>query len=158
MVLYLNLKAGNPADAINPGHFYPITLVDGETGGAVYRSNIEDCNPAQITMPTTLDVEPGNMIGPTAQGMITVYNQDPDAIWSNTYNIDTGLWGEIAGAGCSPFCAHTDWPQSASAPRSPALRPANLRRRARGRPHRYFTDTLCGLLMRRRARVTSDDA
>ena len=102
--LYLNLKAGNPADAINPGHFYPITLVDGEVGGSIYRDNIESCNPAEITLPAVLDVEPGNMIGPTAQGMRAVYNQDPTAVWSNTYNAQTGLWGEISG-GCSPNCA-----------------------------------------------------
>ena len=102
--LYLNLKAGNPTDAINPGHFYPITLVDGETGGSIYRDNIEGCNLAELTVPTVLPVEPGNMIGPTAQGMRAVYNQDPSAIWSNTYNAQTGLWGEISG-GCSPNCA-----------------------------------------------------
>ena len=117
--LQLLLKAGNPADAINPGHFFPITLVAGEVGGNVYRDNIEGCNPAQITMPTNLDNEPGNMIGPTAQGFTTVYNQDPGASWSNTYNAETGLWGEIVGSACSPNC-------STPSGISPRLRPVPL--------------------------------
>ena len=117
--LYLNLKAGNPGDAINPGHFFPITLVAGEVGAAVYRANIEGCNDAQISIPTVLDNEPGNMIGPTAQGMNTVYNQDPTATWSNTYNTDTGLWGEIVGSSCHPNCATPSG-------NSPRLRPVPL--------------------------------
>ena len=100
------LKAGNPGDAINPGHFFPITLVPGETGASVYRSNISGCNEnATFEMPYNLPNEPGNMIGPTRQGVEGVIAQDPDAFWDTSYQGPSGRWGAIAGTGCSPNCA-----------------------------------------------------
>ena len=118
--LRLLLKAGLPGAAVNPGHFFPITLVAGQTGGAIYRSNISACNEdATVTIPTALPVEPGNMIGPTAQGMRDLINQDPTATWVNNYNPATGRWGEIVGSSCHPNC-------STPTGFSPRLRPVLL--------------------------------
>ena len=117
--LQLLLKAGAPGDAINPGHFFPITLVAGQTGGSVYRSNIAGCNEdAIITLPSGLPVEPGNMQGPTRQGMLDLIAQDPTAIWVDAVG-PTGLNGYIANSSCAPNCATPSG-------QSPRLRPVPL--------------------------------
>ena len=117
--LRLLLKAGAPGGAINPGHFFPITLVAGQTGASVYRANISGCNEdAIVTLPGILPVEPGNMIGPTAQGMQDLIDLDPAATWVDAVNPATGLLGYISG-GCSPNC-------STSTGQSPRLRPVPL--------------------------------
>ena len=101
----LLLKAGSPGTAINPGHFFPMVLIPGQSGGSVYRANISSCNEdAIITVPGTLPNEPGNMIGPTAQGMQDLINEDPSATWVDAVNPATGLRGYIAG-GCTPNCS-----------------------------------------------------
>ena len=118
--LRLRLKAGLPGEAINPGHFFPITLNAGETGASIYRNNIAGCNPAVITIPGTLPVEPGNMIGPTRQGMADLIAQDPGARWNeNVYNPDTQRWGAVEGTGCHPNC-------STPSGMSPRIRPVLL--------------------------------
>ena len=103
----VTLKAGTPGTAINPGHYFPITLVPGETGASVYRSNISGCNPgATFEMPYALPNEPGNMIGPTAQGVGDLIALDPGAVWNESYqSLPSGRWGRIEGTGCSPNCA-----------------------------------------------------
>ena len=117
----LLLKAGNPGDAINPGHYFPITLVPGQTGASVYRSNISGCNEeASFSMPYALPNEPGNMIGPTRQGVENLIAQDPGATWDTTYqNPVTGNWGQIIGSACSPSCG-------TASGFSPRLRPVPL--------------------------------
>lgn len=118
--MQLLLKAGTPGVAINPGHFFPITLVAGQTGASIYEANISGCNDdATITMPTMLPNEPGNMVGPTRQGMADLISQDPTAQWSNTLNPDTGLWGEVINSSCHPNCA-------TASGQSPRLRPVPL--------------------------------
>ena len=79
------LKSGNPNQAIRPGWFFPIDLpqADGSpsTGGDNYRENISGCNGVPIEIGDTLITEPGNMIGPTAQGVEEIIAQDPNAAW-----------------------------------------------------------------------------
>ena len=117
--LRLLLKAGAPNAAINPGHFFPITLVAGQTGASIYQSNISGCNPdAIVTLPGILPVELGNMIGPTRQGMQSLIAQDPGATWVDAVNPATGLRGYISG-GCTPNCATPTG-------QSPRLRPVAL--------------------------------
>jgi Flp pilus assembly protein TadG len=83
--LQLTLKAGSPQDAIAPGNFFPIDLprVDEGpiTGGDKYRDNIASCNGTVIEVGDTLQTEPGNMVGPTKQGVEDLIALDPDAEW-----------------------------------------------------------------------------
>jgi len=92
--LELLLKAGNPSgsDPPAPGQFYPVDyppLNKGRpvTGGDQYRENIANCNTANgvgIEPGDSLQLEPGGMIGPTAQGMRDLIALDPDAEWDES--------------------------------------------------------------------------
>ncbi|MCA1563785.1 MAG: Tad domain-containing protein [Acidobacteria bacterium] len=74
------LKAGNPQQAINPSHFYPIALPGG-TGASWYEQNIPGCWPGIMEMGDTGPVEPGNMTGPTTSGTRALIDKDPTAKW-----------------------------------------------------------------------------
>lgn len=106
----LVLKAPSPSESLAPGFFFPIRLpmTDGEysSGGDDYRWNIGHCNGVPVKIGDTLENEPGNMVGPTAQGMQDLYDLDPGA----TYNESTG---QIEGS-----CAQSESP---CAPLSPRL-------------------------------------
>ena len=62
------LKPNNPATSLAPGQFYAIRMGD-STGGNDYRDNISSCSQQQIRCQQTYGAEPGNMIGPTVQGV-----------------------------------------------------------------------------------------
>jgi hypothetical protein len=83
------LKAGNPARSINPGWFFPIDLPRADeapiTGGDKYRENIATCNGVAVGPGDVLQVEPGDMIGPTAQGIRDLVAPDP-AHWDEGAN------------------------------------------------------------------------
>ena len=81
------LKAGRPQDAVAPGFFFPVRLprADGDsTGGSDYRENIATCNGVPIAIGETIENEPGNMLGPTMQGMRDLIALDPSATWNET--------------------------------------------------------------------------
>ena len=79
----------------SPGIFYPWRLPiaegqekcdkggggGGSTGAAVYRQNICSCNSTPIELGVPYDVEPGNMVGPTWQGVDELISEDPNAYW-----------------------------------------------------------------------------
>ena len=70
-----------PAAAINPGWYGALDL-DGVGGGAAeYRNNIEGCNSRPLSPGDFVTKEPGNMVGPTRQGVQDLMGQDPDAYW-----------------------------------------------------------------------------
>jgi hypothetical protein len=96
----VRLKVGSPHDAITSGFFFPIDIpmLDGpSSGGARYRQNIAECNPdaGTISIGDTVVTEPGNMIGPTKQGVDDLIAQDKGAYWDGT-----GISGS-----CAPSCA-----------------------------------------------------
>jgi hypothetical protein len=94
----ITLKMGNPQQTISPGIFYPVdyppmNYPTGEsplTGGDWYRTWISECNPYTVGEGDELQLEPGNMIGPTFQGMDTLYDQDPNAHWDSSLDSVTG--------------------------------------------------------------------
>jgi len=92
------LKAGNPNQAIAPGWYHPVVInpIEGP-GGATYRDNIATCDSTVIGPGTVLQVEPGNMVGPTTQGIRDLIAQDPNATW------DPNLYGPAQG-GVSGGC------------------------------------------------------
>lgn len=100
------VKVGDNSGSISPGWFRAIRIprLDGQTGGNVYRDNITTCGglPNGFATPGTVcptnitnanaaywatqgcyAVEPGNMVGPTAQGVSDLIARDPGASWGN---------------------------------------------------------------------------
>lgn len=86
------LKVGNPQQAIAAGQFFPVDLPpldcncgsDPVPGGDQYRWNIGNCNPYVVGPGDRLEVEPGNMVGPTKQGVQDLIDQDPGAYWDSS--------------------------------------------------------------------------
>lgn len=74
------LKAGNPHQAINASHFYPIALPP-DSGASWYKENIPGCWPGTMQMGDLVPVEPGNMTGPTVSGTQELIDKDPTAHW-----------------------------------------------------------------------------
>jgi hypothetical protein len=89
------LKSGNPQQAIEPGIFYPVDYPpldkypgqDPLTGGDWYRQWIYDCTPFLIEIDDRLQLEPGNMVGPTMLGIDDLIAQDPGAQWDTADQI-----------------------------------------------------------------------
>jgi hypothetical protein len=76
----LVLRAGTGNQA-NPSFYYSWKM-PGDTGGDFYRENIANCNTSVMEMGNKIIQEPGDMSGPTIQGVQSLIDQDPDAIWS----------------------------------------------------------------------------
>ena len=76
----LTIKPGNPQSALGPGQFYAIRMGD-STGGDDYRDNISTCSPEVLTCQAVYGAEPGNMIGPTKQGVNELIGSPPDVYY-----------------------------------------------------------------------------
>jgi hypothetical protein len=115
------LKVGNPQQAITPGIFYPIDFPPlndpgGEnplTGGSWYETWIAGCSPYTIEVGDQLQLEPGNMVGPTRHGMDDLVAQDPGAYWNaSTQSIEGSAYGLSPRVGLIPFFDPTLAPAS----------------------------------------------
>ena len=115
------LKVGNPQQAIASGQFFPIDLPpldcgcgsDPQTGGSQYRWNIANCNSFTIEPGDHLQLEPGNMVGPTRQGMQELIDADPNAVWnSSTQSISGSAFGLSPRVVLVPFFDPAVPPQS----------------------------------------------
>lgn len=98
----VQLKAQNPQSQFNfePGLFFPWRLPEdpnmedcdrgggggSSAGGSLYRKNLCECNNSPIELFTDYDLEPGNMVGPTRQGVSELVNDDPDVYWEPAAN------------------------------------------------------------------------
>lgn len=78
----ITLKHGTPGDAISPGWFFPVVVDPSCVGGDCYRDAIPGCSPVVWGPGGTLTVEPGNMVGPTRQGVNDLIALDPNATWN----------------------------------------------------------------------------
>ena len=80
--LRLTLRAGT-GNNIAPSFYYSWAMpgADGETGADWYRENIRQCNQAVFVNGSMMTQEPGNMVGPTIQGVEDLIAQDPTAYW-----------------------------------------------------------------------------
>ena len=76
----LVLKHGNPRQAVNASHFFPIALAP-NGGAAWYEQNIPGCWPDVAVIGDMVPVEPGNMVGPTRSGTQSLLDLDPGAYW-----------------------------------------------------------------------------
>jgi hypothetical protein len=75
----LRLKANN--DNKTAPSFYNPWSIGGQTGADEYSENIFVCNPEIVRVGQFMLPEPGNMVGPTGQGVRDLIAQDPDAYW-----------------------------------------------------------------------------
>jgi hypothetical protein len=111
----IQIKVSDPQSeyALSPGLFYPWRLPPDagmaecdqggggsqQSGGATYRRNICECNTYPVELFTDYDLEPGNMIGPTKQGVNELLSEDPDTYWSTSSqqlvntNMDSPYYG-----------------------------------------------------------------
>jgi hypothetical protein len=78
----LTLKAGT-GNNIEPS-FYFAWAIPGSGGANDYRWNIGNCNTTVVPFDFLATAEPGNMVGPTKQGMDDLIARDPNAYWDAT--------------------------------------------------------------------------
>jgi hypothetical protein len=81
------LRAGS-GNNIEPTFYYSWKM-PGDTGGDFYRDNISGCNTAVVPMNSPMVQEPGNMVGPTIQGVQLLMDQDPNAYWNGSRVVST---------------------------------------------------------------------
>jgi Flp pilus assembly protein TadG len=79
----ITLKAGTGTN-ISPSFYFPYSI-GGVSGASEYSWNIGNCNTTVHGFPHFLQSEPGNMVGPTNQGMAELIDRDPSAYW-DTFN------------------------------------------------------------------------
>jgi hypothetical protein len=91
--LSVDLKLGDPHDTITSGFFFAVNFppLNGsqgspEAGGAQYRWNIANCSEWEIGIGDHLQIEPGNMVGPTKHGVRELIASDPSAYWDSAAN------------------------------------------------------------------------
>jgi Flp pilus assembly protein TadG len=82
--MQLVLKAGT-GNNVAPSFYYALRL-PGSSGAADYRWNIGNCNMSILYFGDLLDPEPGNMVGPTKQGIEDLIARDPTAYWDAVSN------------------------------------------------------------------------
>ncbi len=76
-------------DHVNPSFYYSWKM-PGDTGGDFYRDNIANCNQDTVTWGTPMIQEPGNMSGPTIQGIQALIDKDPNAYWDSSSKMVKG--------------------------------------------------------------------
>ena len=75
----VTLKAGT-GNNITPSFYFPYAI-GGVSGADEYRENIAGCNTTMMGFNDLLLAEPGNMSGPTKQGIEDLIAKDPHAYW-----------------------------------------------------------------------------
>jgi hypothetical protein len=83
--LLILLKADN-GSKIAPSFYYPWDMPENGGGASDYRWNIGNCNTTIMAFGQTFTAKPGNMVGPTRQGMDDLINKDPGAYWDTSKN------------------------------------------------------------------------
>jgi Flp pilus assembly protein TadG len=76
----LVLRAGT-GNNIQPTFYYSWKMPGEDIGADFYRENIAECNHAVFRYRSVMTQEPGNMMGPTVDGIDDLIAQDPTAYW-----------------------------------------------------------------------------
>jgi hypothetical protein len=79
------LKTDNSSQP-SPSIYQPIVIPGQGTGADEYREAIANCIHADYEIGNDMTVEPGNMVGPTKQGIDDLVAKDPDAYWDEANN------------------------------------------------------------------------
>jgi len=93
------IKSGSlGAPSTNPSFYYPIDFPainrgDPEKGAQLYRDNIINGTPFTVAIGDEIMVEPGNMVGPTRQGVDALVAMDPTACWDGTRIVSSAYPG-----------------------------------------------------------------
>ncbi len=82
--MQLMIRAGT-GNNISPSMYFSLAMAD-DTGGSDYRWNIAICNTKKFHWGDLLTQEPGNMMGPTTQGIGELIAKDPNAYWNTGTN------------------------------------------------------------------------
>ena len=82
--LQLMIRAGT-GNNITPSFYFSLAMTN-DTGADDYRWNIANCNTTVYHWGDGLVQEPGNMEGPTVQGITELVAKDPDAMWDDATN------------------------------------------------------------------------
>ena len=115
------MKVGNPNQTVAPGIFFPVNFPPrnneyGEEplkGGKWYETWISECTPYLVSVGDELQLEPGNMVGPTKHGMEDLIAQDPDAAWDpDSKTVVGSSYGMSPRIGLIPFFDPTQPPSS----------------------------------------------
>lgn len=80
----LMIRAGT-GNNITPSFYFSYAMGD-ITGGSEYRWNIANCNTTMMGWGDLLLAEPGNMVGPTTQGIDDLIARDTNAYWDRSAN------------------------------------------------------------------------
>lgn len=89
--------AETPNSWYNAVCFPPLNVGTPETGADVYRENITTGSQDQLHVGDRLQVETGNMVGPTQQGVTDLIALDPNAHWdSNLGVVDSAYPGSTS--------------------------------------------------------------
>lgn len=94
----ITLKIGDPHETIASSQYNAIDLPPVNkgtpvTGASAYSQNWTSCtgsNSAVVETGDEMQLEPGNMVGPTRQGVLELIAQDPGASWDTATNRITG--------------------------------------------------------------------
>jgi hypothetical protein len=89
--LELVLKSNNTTKITSS--FYNPWDLPGSVGASDYRANISGCDPnaaPKMDLGGNMPPENGNTVGPTAQGMQDLIDQDPNAYWDDSANCVKG--------------------------------------------------------------------
>ncbi|MBN2355035.1 hypothetical protein JXO59_02920 [candidate division KSB1 bacterium] len=97
----VSVKIGDPNDPDNltgSGFFYPVDyppLNSGSpiTGGSEYEHNIYNGTESMVYIDDVLLIEPGNMVGPTSQGVRDLIAEDPNAYWNGSQVVNSDYNG-----------------------------------------------------------------
>jgi len=81
--MLLTLRAGT-GNNVAPTMYYSWNMPGGDIGADYYEENIRACNHSSIGHGYDMTQEPGNMVGPTTQGIDDLIAQDPTAYWDET--------------------------------------------------------------------------
>lgn len=79
--LQLVLRAGT-GNNIEPSMYYSWKMPGNDIGADFYRENIYGCNQSRVHHGDPMIQEPGNMSGPTLQGIQQLIDRDPNAVWN----------------------------------------------------------------------------
>jgi hypothetical protein len=77
----LTIRAGT-GNNVSPTMYFSWAMPS-NTGADDYELNISGCNPTIVHRGQIITQEPGNMVGPTNQGIDALIAQDPNAVWED---------------------------------------------------------------------------
>jgi Flp pilus assembly protein TadG len=81
----LSIRAGT-GNNIEPTFYWSWKMPGEDIGADFYRDNIAYCNTSVVGFGFLMTQEPGNMSGPTLQGVDDLIAQDPTAYWDDVHN------------------------------------------------------------------------